>query len=91
MSTAYRDENGVHTIIAASKNDGTTIVRVLADPSTHKLIVNDNVTGSDHGLSYAKRDVNQVPVWIAVSSADGITPIEVYGDPSTGALWIDSV
>lgn len=91
MSNAYRDDNGVHTIIAASKNDGTTVVRVYADPSTHKLKVNDNVTGTDHGLSYAKRDDNQVPVWIAVSSADGFTPIEVYADPSTGALWVDSV
>lgn len=91
MSTAYKDSNGVSTIIAASSADGTTVVRVLCNPTNHGLEVNDGVTGTDHGVSYAVRDANQVPVWIAVSSSDGVTPVEVYADPSTGALLIDSV
>lgn len=92
MTDAYRDENGVPAIIAASKNDGTTIVRVLANPTTHGLTVDDNATGSDNGNNsgLAMRDGNFVPVFIAVSSADGFTPVEVYADPVTGSLLVNS-
>ncbi len=39
MSNAYRDENDVPTLIAASSMDGFTPVRVYANPSTHRLLV----------------------------------------------------
>lgn len=89
MSNAYRDGNGKPTLIAALNTDGTTIVRVLVNPTNHDLKVDDNTTGSNHGTAAAKRDENQVPVLLAVSSADGITPVEVYADNS-GNLLINS-
>lgn len=39
MADAYRDENFVPTLIAASNVDGQTPVRVYADPTTHRLLV----------------------------------------------------
>lgn len=92
MTSASKDENGISTLIAASKNDGTTIVRIQANASNHGLTIDDAHTGSDNGNNggNAMRDENAVPVLIATSSADGKTPIEVYGDPVTGAILIDS-
>jgi hypothetical protein len=45
MANAYRDENSVPTLIAASSADGSTPIRVWADPTTHRLLV-DLVSGS---------------------------------------------
>ena len=39
MTNAYRDENYVPTLIASSSADGQTPVRVYADPTTHRLLV----------------------------------------------------
>ncbi len=89
MANAYRDENSVPTLIAASNLDGTTIIRVLADPTNHGLEVNDDTTGTDFGVPNAVRDENFVPVLLAVSSVDGVTPVEVYAD-SSGNLLVDS-
>jgi len=91
MADAARDDNDVPTLIAASSADGTTIVRVQVIAATHSLRVDDNTTGTDHGVANAVRDSNFVPVLLAVSSADGITPVEVYADAATGKLLIDSV
>lgn len=90
MANASRDENYVPTLIAASSADGTTIVPVQASPTLHALEVDDNTTGSDHGVAAAVRDENFVPVLLAVSSSDGVTPVEVYADAATGKLLIDS-
>lgn len=45
MANAYRDENDVPTLIASSNSDGITPVRVYADPTTHRLLVDLPVTG----------------------------------------------
>ncbi len=89
MTNAYRDQNSVTTLIAAKNTDGTTIVRVLANPTNHALKVSDGTTGTDHGVANAIRDENNVPVLMAVSSADGVTPVEVYVD-ANGNLLIQS-
>lgn len=39
MTNAYRDENNVPTLIAVSTADGITPVRLWADPTTHRLLV----------------------------------------------------
>lgn len=92
ISHAYKDENGVSTIISVSENDGVTVVRNSINPTTHQLRVSDGTTGSDNGNNNgnAMKDENDVPVWIAVSSTDGKTPIEVYSDPLTQRLLINS-
>lgn len=70
--------------------DGTTIVPIEADVSTHTLKANNGLTGTDYGTVNAVRDDNFVPVLLAVSSDDGETPIEVYGNPYTAAVLIQS-
>lgn len=89
MSNAARDENNVPTLIGTLNTDGSTIVKIEADPSNHGLSVNDASTGSDNGPANAPRDENMVPALIAVSSVDGVTPVVVYAD-SDGNLLIDS-
>lgn len=83
------DTNNVRALGCALNTNGTTVTAVLADPATHILSVDDNNTGSDHGVPCAVRDANFHPVWMATSSTDGITPVEVYAD-SNGKLLIQS-
>ncbi len=51
MANAYRDENSVPTLIASSSTDGTTPIRVYADPVTHRLLI-DNSGGGGQGTWY---------------------------------------
>ena len=90
MTNAYKDENGVSTIIGVSSSDGSKIVRVTANPLDCAISVDDDTTGTDYGARSAHRDENNVPVLLAVSSVDGVTPVEVYVDEVTGRLLIDS-
>lgn len=89
MADASRDENFVPTLLGALESDGTTLVRINADPTGHALGVDDDTTGSDFGPSNAPRDNNYVPALLAVSSEDGVTPVVVYAT-SDGLLLIDS-
>lgn len=99
MANASRDQNNVPTLICASSSDGTTPIKVKADTTNHGLKVDDNTTGTDHGVQNAVRDENFVPVLLAVSSQtitvggidyiQGVTPVEVYAD-TNGSLLIDS-
>ncbi len=86
---AYRDENNVPTLIAALSTDGRTIVRVLADPVTHRLNVTDGTTGSDHGPVNDLRDQNSIHTLMAVSSVDGQTPVVLYAN-NLGELLVQS-
>lgn len=60
MSDAYRDANFVPTLIASSSVDGFTPVRVYADPTSHRLLVDlaggasfvDNEVVSGSGTSW---------------------------------------
>lgn len=87
MASPLHDGNNTPTLIAVQDN-GTTILNIQANPSTHALAVEDNTTGSDNGPSNS-RHAEGVPVLMAVSSADGKTPVVVYGN-SSGQLLIDS-
>ncbi len=86
---AYRDQNSVPTIIAGLETNGSTIVRVTADPATHALSVDDGTGGTDHGPTNDLRDENSVRAFMAVSSDDGVTPVVVYAT-SDGKLLINS-
>lgn len=88
MTNASRDNNNVPTIIGTSNTDGSTILRMTADPSTHGLMISDGVGGTDYGFTSAEHDDNSVPTILAVSSSDGTTPVPIYLDSSTGALLI---
>lgn len=89
MATAALDENGVPSLVAALNTDGTTPIRITANPTNHGLSISDNINGSDNGRTVAYRDENSKPVLLAVSSVDGVTPVEVYAN-SSGELLVDS-
>lgn len=80
MTNAYRDENGVPTLIAAKNTDGATIMRLRADSSTHALSVDDGTAGTDKGPTNDLRDENGATCLMAVSSSDGQTPVILYTD-----------
>ena len=92
MANAKHDQNSRPTIICASKNDGTTIVPITANPTTYGLSIDDNTTGSDNGNNSgnAMLDENSVPVWTALASDGSGQVVEIYGDPATGKVLIDS-
>lgn len=87
MANASRDQNSVPTLIGTLNSDGSTIVPVYANPTTHRLAAMDGTAGTDLGPVNAPRDGNNVPVLLAVSSVDGVTPVVVYAD-SSGRLLV---
>lgn len=91
MADAKRDDNQEPTILGTSNADGSTLVRIKVDATTHVLQVDDNTTGSDLSGDNALRDNNLVTVLMGVSSVDGVTPVQIYADPSNGKLLINSV
>lgn len=57
MAQASRDQNNVPTLLAASNVDGVTPVRVYADPTSHRLLV-DISGGSGTVTSFSFTDGN---------------------------------
>lgn len=90
MTNASRDNNNNPAIIGVSDANGTTILRIEADSSTHGLIISDGTTGTDFGGTNASKDENNVSTLLAISSVDGTTPIEIYVDSSTNGLLVKS-
>ncbi len=89
MANAQKDDNHVSTLTAALNTNGTTIVRIKANPSNHALTISDGTTGTDHGPANALHDDNHVAIGMAVSSVDGVTPVAIYAT-AAGELLIDS-
>lgn len=89
MADASRDQNNVPTILGALETNGTTPIKIKANPATHSIQIDDGTTGDDHGPVDAPRDGNFVPVLMAVSSADGETPVVLYAT-ADGQLLVDS-
>jgi len=92
MTNSKKDENGRQSIIGVSQTVPTTIVKAVADPTTHLLLVEDGSTGSNNGNNngVALLDENSAPVLMACSSAGDGTLVEVYMNPVTGAILVDS-
>jgi hypothetical protein len=86
MTDAKFDNNKIPVLLLLDLNDGSTPIRMKADPTNHQTIVSDGAGGSDHGGTRALRDNNDVPVAIAVSNSDGVTPVAIYGNSATGAI-----
>lgn len=91
MADAKRDNNYVPTKIAVLNTDGSTIVLVKGNPTSHAISVNNNTTGSDNGPTPIRslKDNNGVSTMIVVSEVDGVTPVVLYAN-SNGELLIDS-
>lgn len=100
MANASRDENNRPTLLGALSTDGVTPTKVKGDPSTHRMKVDNNTTGTDHGVQNAVRDENFVPVLMAVSNQtitvggisyiQDVTPVEIYAD-GNGNLLVNSM
>lgn len=90
MANAGHDANSVPTLTTVLNTNGSTIVVVKADPTTHALNTADGTGSANNGPTNAKHDQNHVPTLVALSSADGITPVVVYGD-SSGHLLINAI
>ncbi len=90
MTNAKRDENGVPTRLATSNADGITPLSIQINATTHGVVVDDGIGGSDLSGDIASRDENSVPVMMAVSSVDGVTPVALYIDSVTGKLLTNS-
>ena len=90
MTNALHDGNARATIIAASKNDGVTVVPICALSATHSLCVEDATTGTDNGNNFGNAviDENSVSGWTALSSAGDGSIVEIYGDPANNKLLI---
>lgn len=88
MTDAKRDNNQITTILGTSSTDGSTPVPVKVNPTSHYIVTDIGITGTDLSGDDAKRDNNGVPVMLGVSSDDGITPVPVYVNPATGGLLI---
>lgn len=91
MTNAPHDGNNINTLLCLSNADGTTLIPIQADPTTHHLIIHDNNGGTDYATdNNAARDENMIPVMIAVSSADGTTPVEIYAHSTQKTLLTTS-
>lgn len=92
MSNAKLDQNSRPALIAASKNDGVTIVPVKANSSNHGLTIDDSTGGSDNGNNsgIAMLDENSISVATALASDGSGRVIEIYADPATGKLLVNS-
>ena len=92
MANAGLDQNNRPTLLAASSSNGSVIVQVQANPSTHTLRVSDATGGSDNGNNSdnAMLDENSVPVATALASDGSGRIIELYADPVTNLLLINS-
>lgn len=82
------DENRIATIQGVSNADGSTMLPVYANPTTHGLKVNQGLAGSDLSGDRASRDQNRKVAFMAVSAVDGVTPVEVYVDSVTNSLLV---
>ena len=89
MATAQKDDNGVPCWTGISCVDGVTPIRIMINPSTGALKVDDITAISVVPVYKPARDDNDFPITKGVSSSDGSTVLPLYVNPSTGAVLID--
>lgn len=80
---ASRDENNVPTLLGVSSSDGSTVVKVYADPSTHRLLVNSSggsgtVTEVDTGTGLTGGPITTTGT---ISLDSKLAPIDTLGSP----------
>jgi len=76
MANAKHDQNHVATLTGVSNADGTTVVPIYADPTTHRLLVDlavssgsgaPNTTPTSLGQMYI--DTNAAKVYVSTGTA----------------------
>lgn len=86
---ASRDENFVTTLLAVSNVDGSTPVKLYADPVTHRLLVSvigTGATGINSQVSNAAPSVNTdtTRILLLTAQAVDVTSVTVSGSPIDG-------
>lgn len=89
MANAAKDQNFVPTMIAISTADGTTILPIYINASTHGIKIDDASTGSRTG-NHALKDANGISTLCALSSAGDGAIVPLYVNNSTNGILIDS-
>ncbi len=99
MSNAYIDENDFKTLIACSNVDGQSVVRLYADPVTHRLLVDisgggttltvENPTGTvdDSNVTFT---VTHQPLYIVVNGAQYTVGTGTYTSYLAGTITLSS-
>ena len=86
---ALRDDNRVPTITALQNSDGETVIPIEADATSHSLMIDDGIGGSDNGPENAGRDENRVTTLLSLSSDDDGEVVPLYAT-SDGEILIQS-
>lgn len=89
MSNAPLDQNSRTGMLGLLSTNGTTQTVVKATAATHRLNVDDNTTGTNHGGAAGAIDENGRVAMFAESSAHDGALIALYVD-ATGKLLINS-
>lgn len=92
MADAYRDQNFIPTLIASSNVDGKTPVRVYADPTTHRLLIDSAGSGLTEITATGTVDGNNL-IFVFSSSPTYVVSDGVWykaTDNNAGTQWTDN-
>lgn len=62
MANAHRDSNFITTLLAVSNVDGFTPVEVYADPTTHRLLVSNDISSGAVAPATTPSSIGQIYV-----------------------------
>ena len=87
MENAYRDENNVPTLIASSSVDGESPIRVYANPTTHRLLVEDTASGGAVGGASNLTTVGAIP-YVSAAGILNQDPTALFWDAANNRLGV---
>jgi hypothetical protein len=73
---AEKDDNNVSTLIAVSSSNGTDILKLYADPTTHRLLVTTGGGGGSSGYQPATGTVNGSNTIFSFSLAPNVISVD---------------
>lgn len=83
---AKRDDNRVTTLLGTSSTDGTTPVTIYGDPTTHRLLVDLNVSGANlvtHFQTDTFTSTNNQTIFTASQTVVGDFTVHINGSLAT--------
>lgn len=86
---ASKDQNRIPTLLAVSSTDLTTIVKVAADPTTHRLYVDANVSGANLAAHFNRdtfTSTNNQTIFTASQTVAGDVYLSINGSIQTPAV-----
>lgn len=87
MPTTVIDDNSRPALIGVSNADNTTPVRLWADPTTHRLLVDSNASGGSAGTEYTEGDTDtSITGVVAMMEVGSDTVKPIQGTVADGLL-----